>query len=89
MIMTMIKDLLSAKHLGCYSCAHKEKHKVGVIEEELWKLIKRGLDGVQVFHTLFHHRVAPLAERTRPMWKYNDPTDPDRTLLEELPNDEV
>ena len=51
--------------------------------------MRRGLDGVQVFHTLFHHRVAPLAERTRPMWKYNDSTDPDRASLEELLNDEV
>ena len=48
-----------------------------------------GLDRVWVFHTLFRHRVAPLAERMRPMWKYNGPSDPDRALPEELPNDEV
>ena len=38
-----------------WGCAHKEKHKVGVIEEELQKLVKHGLDGVRVFHTLYHH----------------------------------
>ena len=27
-----------------WDCAHKEKHKVGVIEEELRKLVKHGLD---------------------------------------------
>ena len=48
-----------------------------------------GLDGVRVFHTLYRHRVAPLAERTRPMWMYSGPTDPDRALPEELLNDEV
>ena len=56
---------------------------------ELQKLMRRGLDGVRVFHTLFRHRVAPLAERTQLMWKYNGPMDPDRALPEELPNDEV
>ena len=60
-----------------------------IIKAELQKLVQRGLDGVRVFHTLFHHQVAPLAERTRPMWKYSGPTDPDRALPEELPNDEV
>ena len=51
--------------------------------------MRRGLDGVRVFHTLFRRRVAPLVERTRPMWKYNGPMDPDRASPEELPNDEV
>ena len=60
-----------------------------IIEAELQKLMRRGLDGVQVFHTLFHRWVALLAERMQPMWKYGSPTDPNRTLLEELPNDEV
>ena len=46
-----------------WGCARKEKHKVGVIEEELQKLVKRGLDGVRVFHTLYRCRVAPLEER--------------------------
>ena len=46
-----------------WGCARREK-KVEIIEEELRKLMRRGLDGVWVFHTLFHHRVAPLAERT-------------------------
>ena len=48
-----------------------------------------GLDGVRVFHTLFRHRVALLVERTRPLWKYNGPTDLDRVLPEKLPYDEV
>ena len=60
-----------------------------IIEAELQKLVRRGLDGVRVFHSLFHYRVAPLAERTRPMWKYNGPTDPNHALSKELPNDEV
>ena len=56
---------------------------------ELQKLMRHGLDGVWVLHTLFRHRVTPLAERTRPMWKYNGPTNPDHVSPEELPNDEV
>ena len=67
----------------------RREKKVEIIEEELQKLVRRGLDGVRVFHTLFRRRVAPLAERTRSMWKYNGPTDSDRVLSEELPNDEV
>ena len=72
-----------------WGCAKKEKHKVGVIEEELRKLVKRGLDGVWVFHTLYRSRVAPLAERTQPMWKYSGPSDLDRASPEELSDDEV
>ena len=60
-----------------------------IIEAELQKLTWHGLDGVWVFHTLFHRRVAPLVERTRPMWKYDSPTDLDRALSKVLPNDEV
>ena len=51
--------------------------------------MRQGLDGLWVFHTLFHHRVTPLAERTWPMWLYNGLADPDRASPEELPNDEV
>ena len=72
-----------------WGCAHKEKHKVGVIEEELWKLVKHGLDGVRVFHTLYHRWVAPLVERTRPMWMYNGPSDLDHASPEDLPDDKV
>ena len=60
-----------------------------IIEVELQKLVKRGLDGVRVFHTFFHHRVAPLAERTRPMWLYSSSTDIDRASSVELAKDEV
>ena len=45
-----------------WGCSRREK-KVEIIEEELWKLVRRGLDRVWVFHTLYRHRVAPLAER--------------------------
>ena len=38
-----------------WGCAHTEKHKVEAIEEELQKLVRHGLDGVRVFHTLFRH----------------------------------
>ena len=72
-----------------WGCARKEKKKVEVIEEELWKIIRRGLDGVRVFHTLYRHRVAPLAERTWLMWMYSGPSDPDRASPEELLDDEV
>ena len=51
--------------------------------------MRHGLDGLRVFHTLYRHRVAPLAERTQPMWKYSGPSNPDRASLEELPDDEV
>ena len=72
-----------------WGCAHTERHKVGVIEEELWKLIRHGLDGVRVFHTLYRRRVAPLAERTHPMWRYGGRSDPDRASPDELPDDEI
>ena len=62
---------------------------MGVIEEELWKLIKCGLNGVRVFHTLYRRRVMPLAERTRLMWMYDGPSNPDRASIEDLPDDEV
>ena len=60
-----------------------------IIEEELRKLVRHGLDGVRVFHTLYHRRVAPLVERSRPMWRYCGPSDLDRASPEELPDDEV
>ena len=47
------------------------------------------LDGVRVFHTFFHRRVAPLVERRRPMWNYLGPTDLDHASPEELAKDEV
>ena len=51
--------------------------------------MRRGLDRVRVFHTLYHRRVTQLAERTRPMWLYSGPSDLDRVSLEDLPDDEV
>ena len=60
-----------------------------IIEAELQKLMRRGLDGVRVFYTLYRHRVAPLAERSWPMWRYDGPSDPDHVSPEELPDDEV
>jgi len=56
---------------------------------ELQRLVQHGLDGLRVFHTFFHRRVAPLAERMRPMWEYSGPMDPDGASPEELPKDEV
>jgi len=56
---------------------------------ELQRLVQRGLDGLRVFHTFFHRRVTPLAERRRPMWEYLGPIHPDHASLEELPKDEV
>ena len=51
--------------------------------------MKSSLNGVRVFHTLYHHRVMPLAERVRSMWMYDGLTDPDHTSSEDLPDDEV
>ena len=62
---------------------------MGVIEVELRKLMKSGLNGVRVFHTLYHRRVMPLAERAWPMWMYDGLSDPDRTSSEDLSDDEV
>ena len=45
--------------------------------------------GMRVFHTLYHRRVALLAERAQPMWKYSGASDPNRVSPEELPDDEV
>ena len=42
-----------------------------------------------VFHTIYRHRVAPLAERTHPMWEYGGRSDPDRASPDELPDDEI
>ena len=56
---------------------------------ELQRLMQQGLDGLRVFHTFFRRWVVPLAERTRPMWEYSGPMDPDRASPEELPKDEV
>ena len=72
-----------------WGCARKEKKKVEIIEEVLRKLVRRGLDRVRVFHTLYRCWVAPLAERSRPMCRYGGPSDPDHALPKELPNDEV
>ena len=68
--------------------SRREKKKVEIIKAELQKLVRHDLDGVQVFHTLYRRRVASLAERSQPMWKYNSLMDPDRASPE-LSNDEV
>ena len=72
-----------------WGCTRTERHKVEVIEEELWKLVRCSLDGVRVFHTLYSRRVAPLVERTQPMWMNGGRSNPDRASLEDLPDDEV
>jgi len=72
-----------------WGCVHTERHKVEAIEEELQKLVRGGLDGVRVFHTLYRCRVAPLAERTHPMWTYGGRSDLDRASPEELSDDEI
>ena len=73
-----------------WSCfARTERHKAEAIEEELRKLIRHGLNGVRVFHTYYRRRVAPLAERTHPMWMYGGRSDPDHASSEDLPNDEI
>ena len=51
--------------------------------------MQHGLNGLWVFHIFFRRRVAPLAERRRPMWNYLGQTDPDRASPEELAKDEV
>ena len=68
--------------------SHQQK-KLGIIELELQKLMRNGLDWLRVFHTFFRHRVAPLGERTWPMWEYSGPMNPDSASPEELSKDEV
>ena len=80
---------LDKKESWTWGYTKKEKHKVGVIEAELQKLMKSGLNGVRVFHTLYRRQVMPLEERARPMWMYDGLLDPDRTSSEDLSNDEV
>ena len=63
--------------------------KLEVIEMKLQRLVQHGLDGLRAFHTFFRHRVTPLVERTRSMWEYIGPMDPDRVSPEELPKDKV
>ena len=65
------------------------QNKLEVIEVELQKLVHHSLNGLRVFHTFFHRRVASLAERMRPMWAYSGPMDPDHASPKELPKDEV
>ena len=72
-----------------WGCSRWEKKKVKINEVELQKLVWCGLDRVQVFHTLCRCRVALLAERARPMWRYSGTSDPDRASPEELSDDEV
>ena len=67
----------------------RREKKVEIIEEELQKLVRRGLDGVRVFHTFFRHWVTPLAKRTRSMWMYTGPMDPNRVSPKELAMDKV
>ena len=72
-----------------WGLSRREKKKVEIIEVELQKLMRHSLDGVRVFHTLYHHRIAPLAERSRSMWRYSGSSDPDRASPNELPDDKV
>ena len=67
----------------------RRQNKLEIIKMELQRLMRHGLDGLRVFHTFFRRWVAPLAERTRPMWEYSSPVDPNHMLLEELSKDEV
>ena len=48
-----------------------------------------GFDEVRVFYTLYHHRIALLAKRTRSMWEYDGRSDPNRVSPEELLEGEV
>ena len=48
-----------------------------------------GLDRVRVFYTLYRRRIAPLVERTQPLWEYGGRSDPNRASPEELLDDEV
>ncbi|RLM48871.1 hypothetical protein C2845_PMPSC055782 [Panicum miliaceum] len=52
-------------------------------------VVKEGLNGVRLFHTMRERRVMPLVERMRPMWLYSGPSDPDRVYAKELPDDKV
>ena len=82
-------ERLEKQESWSWGCVRKEKKKVEIIEEELQKILRCSLDGVRVFHTFYRRRVASLVERSRPMWRYGGPSDPDRASPEELPDDEV
>jgi len=77
------------KESWSWSPSSRQNNKLGIIEVEPQKILQHSLDRVRVFYTLFHHRVAPLVERTRPMWLYSGPTDPDCMSPVELAKDEV
>ena len=64
-------------------------NKLDIIGDELLNLVQHNLDGMRMFHTFFHHQVTLLAERTRPMWLYSGPMDPDHASSVELAKDEV
>ena len=49
----------------------RQQKKLAIIEPELQKLMQNSLDGLCVFDTFFHRQVAPLGERTRPLWEYS------------------
>ena len=66
-----------------------QQNKLEIIGMELQMLLQHDLDKVRVFHTFFHHRVTPLAERMRPMWLYSSLTNHDRASLVELAKDKV
>ncbi|RLN07939.1 hypothetical protein C2845_PM11G04950 [Panicum miliaceum] len=67
-----------------------EKALVKALEGIIWNhVVKEGLNGMRLFHTMRERRVTPLAKRKRLMWLYFGPSDPDRLFAEELPEDEV
>ena len=68
---------------------HQSLKKLEMIERVLLKIVKKGLDRLWVFFTIFHRRTAPLAERSRPMWQYSGKMDPDRSSSTELSGDEI
>jgi hypothetical protein len=51
--------------------------------------MEEGLDGMRLVSTICARHVIPLAVRTTRMWEYTGIADPDRVLLEEMPDDEV
>ncbi|RLM73906.1 hypothetical protein C2845_PM15G04270 [Panicum miliaceum] len=67
-----------------------EKTLAGEIKEIIREcVVKAWLNGVTLFYTMRERQVMPLAERRMPMWLYFGPSDPDRAVVDELPEDEV
>lgn len=83
------KGRLTKKDSWTWGPASKQVKRLGIVEEELTKLVQEDLNGLRVFDTFIRRRIAPLGERARPMWKYAGPSDRNRVSPVDLLGSEV